>query len=248
MAMDTARLMHLLWNTSEVRAQWLSGFFHEVDQGTSREEIDQWLERLINTPRQRARLQQVGIDLAAVHWERVTEFLCACFYASQSRGPLPDLPPDEQWEASTGDLQGLLAPYPQRSKAIKNSVPMVLLALEQKLLAHGGTRMVYVNEPDLAQLLERGEVFEGRAKLVRGEPGHCHSNAARLWNEQRAELSIATGYALSEDGLWRQHSWLVRTQPKGSQRQLIETTIRRIKYYGFLLTEEEAEAFSRANR
>jgi hypothetical protein len=41
------------------------------------------------------------------------------------------------------------------------------------------------------------------------EDSRCHENVARLWTDKRWGLvAIGTGYALSEDGLWRRHSWV----------------------------------------
>src|SRR5258708_7764341 len=49
--------------------------------------------------------------------------------------------------------------------------------------------------------------------------------------------SVVNGYALSKDGLWRQHSWLVT--PEGG---LVETTVRRAAYFGAVLAPEEVKA------
>ena len=43
-----------------------------------------------------------------------------------------------------------------------------------------------------------------------------------------------TGYALSDDGLWRSHSWVV------TDEVLYETTVARELYFGIELEEEEA--------
>ena len=58
----------------------------------------------------------------------------------------------------------------------------------------------------------------------------CHGNAATLFRAGKG--MIATGYALDEDGLWRQHSWVV-----DSKRRVIETTVRRKAYYGIVCDE-----------
>jgi hypothetical protein len=70
----------------------------------------------------------------------------------------------------------------------------------------------------------------------------CHENVARVWTRKRhGVLGIGTGYALSDDGLWRQHSWGVRREG------VLETTVPRTKYFGLLLQEEEADGFADAN-
>ncbi len=67
----------------------------------------------------------------------------------------------------------------------------------------------------------------------------CHQNVASLWKSpKRGIIGVATGYALSEDGLWRQHSWgLLRDG-------VLETTERRDKYFGILLQGPGADHFS----
>jgi hypothetical protein len=68
-------------------------------------------------------------------------------------------------------------------------------------------------------------------------PSHCHSNAALLWKVAGGVIAIATGYALSKDGLWRRHS-------SGIDHGLVvETTEPRIRYFGFGFMEEEAGEF-----
>jgi tetratricopeptide (TPR) repeat protein len=129
----------------------------------------------------------------------------------------------------------------------RTKTPTAYLPLEQRLLVLGGRRMVPRYEPDLEPLLRRGEIFDEPVGFVPEEPHECHSNVAQLWNKQRTTVAIVTGYALSEDGFWRQHSWLVRKYPKIGQARLLETTTRRVKYFGFVLTNDEAEQFLAMN-
>ena len=122
----------------------------------------------------------------------------------------------------------------------------------KKLLTFGGFEvcMPFVEE-DAKKILERGQLWYGdKCIMMKGEPSHCHSNAAYLWqaNKDRAldgpyrqQVAIATGYALSKDGMWRQHSWVMLR--KSRSVQVVETTARRIAYFGFVLTEDEAEEF-----
>jgi hypothetical protein len=96
-----------------------------------------------------------------------------------------------------------------------------LAVLRDRLLEHGGERVVFVGpERDLDVLLEHGAIFTTEGlRMRRGERGRCHTNAARLWWKSRGRIRIATGYALHEDGLWRAHS-------RGLQDgRIIETTV-----------------------
>lgn len=95
-------------------------------------------------------------------------------------------------------------------------------------------------DPDLGMVLARGEFWGGSSRVELGRRNGCHANAARLWEQGRGD--IATGYALSPDGYWRQHSWVVA--PDG----IIETTQERTRYYGAVLTDTEAAGFAAQNQ
>lgn len=95
---------------------------------------------------------------------------------------------------------------------------------------------------DIKELLKRGQLWIGKnAMMKRGEAGHCHCNSASLWdvNKDNMDIRICTGYALSDDGMWREHSWLVLHNPRSNQ--IIETTVKRVAYFGFVLTDKESE-------
>lgn len=62
--------------------------------------------------------------------------------------------------------------------------------------------------------------------LMEGDTNQCHRNTAQLLLDGIAD-TIYTGYALSEDGLWRQHSWA-----ENRQGILLETTTERRCYVG----------------
>jgi len=83
--------------------------------------------------------------------------------------------------------------------------------------------------------------------MKRGQANRCHANTSNLWlaNKDQHEIVICTGYALSNDGMWRQHSWLALRRPRSIQ--IIETTERRVAYFGFAMTEEEAMKFIENN-
>lgn len=123
------------------------------------------------------------------------------------------------------------------------------IRLESTLLAIGGKRMVWVPEPHLDELLSRGKVFP---KLVRyadrygGQANACHQTAARMYARLPEYYQIATGYALSKDGLWRQHSW-VCCRPPSRGKPYEPTPIKRECYYGFLLSDKEAAEFVQSN-
>lgn len=244
----TYRLLRALWEPIQARMLLLALFQGKVDRQASRAEVDALLRM---TYSQIISFLEVllGAEAASeltemcprVSWKQITEYLCTCYYADRAGDPVPD-PPGER---AFGD-GGALVLHPQRTRPIMHTVPIPLLPLEQRLLSYGGTRLVYVGEPHADELLTRGQAYSGRAYAIPGgQPSHCFTNTADLWESHRDELRIVEGYGLSGDGWWRRHSWLLRERPSPRQRRLIETTVRRLCYYGFALNEHESEAFLR---
>lgn len=120
--------------------------------------------------------------------------------------------------------------------------------LHDILIAIGGEETCFPDiEEDMTKILERGRFYKGTSKMIKGRPSRCHENACLLWRRNHAshDIHIATGYALSKDGMWRQHSWLVQRYSTAKQQRtrIIETTKKRVAYFGFEMTEEEAERF-----
>ncbi len=108
------------------------------------------------------------------------------------------------------------------------------------LLSTGGYAVAAQVEQDITKILDRAELQDGRgAKLMRGRPISCHSNAALLWAENRDHSVIVTGWAMSADGVWRQHSWVKHL----GTGKIYETTEKRVLYYGFALMPDEVELF-----
>ena len=110
--------------------------------------------------------------------------------------------------------------------------------LERKLLSAGGQEIVWCgHERHLKELVTRGETFALPVRVQRGKANHCHKNASNLWANNPAKTQVVTGYGLSKDGLWRPHSWALRNGC------LIETTVKCIRYFGVILSEQEALNF-----
>lgn len=112
------------------------------------------------------------------------------------------------------------------------------LPLKKILLGIGGWGVCIHQEPDLERILTRGRRFPAKSKTMRGERSQCHMNSACCWDENRELCTICTGYALSRDGMWRQHSWVFT-----NNGVVVETTEKRVAYWGFLLTPDECELF-----
>jgi hypothetical protein len=128
----------------------------------------------------------------------------------------------------------------QKLKAAAQAQPR-LLELAKRLKAIGGEQLVAPRhgEADLDVLLELGVVFPGKgAQRKRGRVSDCHDNVARLFKRSPAVTRIVTGYALSSDGLWRQHSWAL------VKDRLVETTEPRLTYFGFVVPLKRAERWA----
>jgi len=98
-------------------------------------------------------------------------------------------------------------------------------------------------DPDIPMLLRNGLIMSGEIKSKTMASSMCHRNAAAEWKHRRPGIvAIATGYALSADGLWRQHSWGIL------RIGILETTELRTRNFGILLQDAKADEFAGANQ
>jgi hypothetical protein len=120
-----------------------------------------------------------------------------------------------------------------------------LKQLKSLLLRLGGDFIVApprTPDRDVPSLLEWGFLTSGPITLKVMKSSSCHQNVAALWPKKRFGIvGIATGYALSRDGLWRQHSWGILREG------VLETTEARLKYFGIVLQGEKADFFAFSN-
>jgi hypothetical protein len=116
--------------------------------------------------------------------------------------------------------------------------------LKTLLLNFGGEFLVAPRKPDthISLLLQHGFLMYGPIEMQVMKSSSCHQNVSTVWmNRASGIVGIATGYALSDDGLWRQHSWGVLRDG------VLETTEARQKYFGILLQGKAADNFAQAN-
>jgi hypothetical protein len=115
--------------------------------------------------------------------------------------------------------------------------------LWQRLTGIGGKAIIIpssLRDEHLVDLIRNGQGLGGVETLEKMEPHQCHKNTALLYDNGKVD-DIVTGYALSEDGFWRQHTWGLRGN------EFIETTAKRVFYYGVILTDDQAEKFVKDN-
>jgi len=153
-----------------------------------------------------------------------------------TRGKHKTIPMDPEWKK-------LLE---EKTQSRLRQMP-ALIPLHDRLLSLGGECVCLpVVEEDLDRLLGRGTVFPGSGALFKkGANCQCHSNSAFLWDANRSLLALMTGYALSEDGVWRQHTWCVFKRRRPAR--IIETTASRVLYFGYHMTAEESRKFLWSN-
>lgn len=102
--------------------------------------------------------------------------------------------------------------------------------LEKLLFKIGGKRLIY--EPEMDEtfcdaLISLGKLVTKEFLIVGTEEtsGACHDAAAAF--SKALSATWIEGYALSEDGYWRHHSWI-----KHKKDYLEVTPIGRLKYFG----------------
>jgi hypothetical protein len=113
------------------------------------------------------------------------------------------------------------------------------IILEKKLLKLGGEKLVYMPCPLLDDIIQHGALFDfERRRPLKGVVGRCHDNALKLVLRFPKKYQMMTGFALTDDGLWRCHSWCI------NDKTVVETTAKRIKYYGIVLDASQMMAMS----
>ena len=160
----------------------------------------------------------------------------------QLPAPLSTGTPDEEWDKRMQENwwynEATIQKEFEKEPWMNNTG---LLLLHKKLLSFGGVRTVLPRvEVDLGSIMGRGQLWLGsNYMMMPGTPSQCHRNSCACWEANKHRTILCTGYALSEDGLWRQHSWLVDFR----FQRVVETTVPRVAYFGFAMTKEEAEKF-----
>lgn len=128
-------------------------------------------------------------------------------------------------------------------KGPEAGISPILYELRDKLLTFGGESVcLSFGEPDAEEILACGQFWHGyRAVRKKGRACRCHDNSLHLYFQYGYQL--CTGYALSDDGMWRQHSWCIYKTPHTTK--IVETTVPRVAYFGYVLGETSRHQFAR---
>ncbi len=119
--------------------------------------------------------------------------------------------------------------------------------LHEILLSFGGSAVAEHKgyyEEDLDKLLSRGQLWLAHGiEKMKGRESQCHMHSAYLWNANKdKEVYLATGYALSESGVWYQHSWCLHRKKRSVS--VVETTSpKRMACFGYVMAHEVATNF-----
>lgn len=149
----------------------------------------------------------------------------------------------ERWDRTVTLTKHQQEMFTQRLQEISAEIPGYAEAftlLESFMVKDHPNTSVVVTPwacPYLIDLLAGGHVMNGKVRKVGGEHSGCHSNIAKRYLAEKIH-AIGTGFGLSDDGLWREHSWgLTKTGI------IVESTVARTVYYGVVLTGHEAREF-----
>lgn len=102
---------------------------------------------------------------------------------------------------------------------------------------------MYDENDFLEKLINTGKFYGKTDKQINGRPSSCHENSSNYYTQKKNEgnwndnLFICTWYALSDDLLWREHTWIIENG------KILETTVERLAYYWICLEGKELEDF-----
>jgi hypothetical protein len=113
-----------------------------------------------------------------------------------------------------------------------------LRQLNDYLVSLGGDCVVVWNDgfhttkEFVSVLMTFGRISTGRHARVRPmDANNCHTNSERLAIKHPRRYQRETGFALSDDGLWRPHSWVF----DATRNQIVETVEPRVRYFGITI-------------
>lgn len=112
-----------------------------------------------------------------------------------------------------------------------------VLRLNNLLLSIAGYGTNIREDILLDNILSQGYIFDKRVKRYLGVAGQCHLNSTYLWNQNRENFQLCTGYALFEN-VWYCHSWLIDR----ADNMIIDTNPALYeKYFGCELSYQDSE-------
>ncbi len=141
----------------------------------------------------------------------------------------------------TGELFPTKDWWPKKNKKDAKKEPALAQLLDKLQKIAPNTWVVHnpalMFDPQLPLVAREGKRWKtGSLKYEQGKPNSCHWNAAGLCRDDK-RLKLVTGYALSSNGTWHQHTWAV------NDKGIVETTYKYAAYFGVELTGAQRKAF-----
>lgn len=163
------------------------------------------------------------------------------FAQEMYKPPIPWEAIDPEWKSKLIESNIWWVQHNPIGKTIEEQQQMdKMIRLRNKLLSFGG-EIVYLPlfDPAFEKIMEKGQYWYGdHIQFTNRYYDRFHGNIALIWEQNKQKYKIATGYALSKNGYWKQHSWIV--EPLKRKCRIVETSETYIAYFGFILTEEES--------
>lgn len=181
------------------------------------------------------------------------------------------VPMDKEWKESISQDKWWATGYDlnkiggmEEINKPENKMFKTLLEFRDMLLEKYGGEEVCLptHDEDIYKIIDRGLLFvindenKDIGQIVHydeliGLPSQCHMNSCFLYKFDEVQVEyeecvkIMTGYALSSDGMWRQHSWCIAYMGEDyiEDSIIIETTEKRVAYFGFIMNEDECQEF-----
>jgi hypothetical protein len=152
--------------------------------------------------------------------------------------PVVCQPIDNEWKTSLQDKWWSTSFKGTRSAAESR----LFDGLITHILTFGGEMVCLPFGESLSEQLVKFGIFlyGDDARVELGKRSGCHENASKIVLASPDNRIIGTGYALSDDGMWRGHSWCIDTD----NGQIIETTEKRVAYFGIVVGKEDSISFA----
>lgn len=147
-------------------------------------------------------------------------------------------PMDEEWKENIKDKWWMKRQPSINSEEYKLHDPN-LFKLRAKLMSFGGEAVCLPDkDPCIQKVLRYGQLWiQDQVYCTPMVDNQCYINSLLLTEGDNSDLYMCTGYALSDDGMWREHGWVIDKK----NGNIVETTTKRVLYYGCVMNSIERE-------
>lgn len=162
--------------------------------------------------------------------------------------PIECKPMDEEWKQRIAEKKWWA--NANRDKVPTNKIP--IRKFMDKLLEFGGEE-VCISSWDMFDDLcvIDGQFWFGKDfNQAYNKDFRCHTTTVDLWEILKSNRVICNGFALTDDGVWRQHTWIIHldiddTHENIIKREFIEPHSPKIAYYGICMNSMLSESYAK---